>query len=79
MSAVVILPTTGAPEVRTAIESVLNQTYPTKLYLVCDGDQFKGKVKTIADEYLGNPNFRVCYLPVQMVFMAIVSMPPSHI
>jgi glycosyltransferase involved in cell wall biosynthesis len=63
MSAVVILPTTGAPEVRTAIESVLNQTYPTKLYLVCDGDQFKGKVKTIADEYLGNPNFKVCYLP----------------
>ena len=63
MSAVVILPTTGAPEVRTAIESVLNQTYPTKLYLVCDGDQFKGKVKTIADEYLGNLNFKVCYLP----------------
>lgn len=63
MSAVVILPTTGAPEVRTAIESVLNQTYPTKLYLVCDGEQYKGKVKIIADEYLGNPNFRVCYLP----------------
>ena len=63
MSAVVILPTTGAPEVRPAIESVLNQTYQTKLYLVCDGEQFKGKVKTIADDYLGNPNFRVCYLP----------------
>jgi glycosyltransferase involved in cell wall biosynthesis len=63
MSAVVILPTTGAPEVRKAIESVLNQTHQTKLYLVCDGEQFRGKVKTIADDYLGNPNFRVCYLP----------------
>jgi GT2 family glycosyltransferase len=63
MSAVVIIPTTGAPEVRVAIESVLNQSYLTKCYLVCDGDQHKGKVKVIADDYRGNPNFRVCYLP----------------
>jgi len=63
MSAVVIVPTTGAPEVRIAIESVLNQSYQTKCYLVCDGDQYRGKVKAIADNYLGNPNFKVCYLP----------------
>ena len=63
MSAVVIIPTTGDPEVRQAIESVLNQNYPTKCYLVCDGEKFRGKVKTIADDYLGNPNFQVCYLP----------------
>lgn len=63
MSAVVILPTTGAPEVRDSITSILNQTYITKCYLVCDGDQFKGKVKTIADDFLGNKNFQVCYLP----------------
>ena len=62
-NAVVILPTTGAPEVHDAIKSILNQTYPTKCYLVCDGDQFRGKVKTIADNYLGNPNFKICYLP----------------
>jgi glycosyltransferase involved in cell wall biosynthesis len=63
MSAVVILPTTGTTEVHDAINSVLNQTYPTKCYLICDGDQFKGRVKTIADNYLGNKNFKVCYLP----------------
>jgi hypothetical protein len=63
MSAVVILPTTGTPEVRDAIESVLNQTYPTKCYLVCDGEQFRGRVKPIADEFLGHRNFRQCYLP----------------
>ena len=63
MSATVIIPTTGSPEVHKAIKSVLNQTYPTKCYLVCDGQQFKGKVKVIADTYLGNPNFEVCYLP----------------
>lgn len=63
MSAVVILPTTGTPEVRDAIKSVLKQTYPTKCYLVGDGNQFKGKVKTIADEFLGDKNFQHCYLP----------------
>lgn len=63
MSAVVIIPTTGTPEVRHAIESVLNQSYLTKCYLVCDGDQYRGRVKTIADEYKGNSNFQVCYLP----------------
>lgn len=63
MSAVVIIPTTGSPEVHIAIKSVLNQSYKTKCYLICDGEQFKGKVKVIADQYLGNPNFEVCYLP----------------
>ena len=33
MSATVIIPTTGAPEVRNAIESVLKQTYPTTCYI----------------------------------------------
>lgn len=63
MSAVVIIPTTGSPEVHDAIESVLKQNYVTKCYLICDGNEHKGKVKTIADEYMGNPNFQVCYLP----------------
>jgi glycosyltransferase involved in cell wall biosynthesis len=63
MSAVVILPVTGSPESRKAIESVLNQSYPTTCYVVCDGDQFYGKVKVIVDDYRGNSNLKVCFLP----------------
>ena len=63
MTATVIIPTTGADQVRDAIDSVLAQTYPTKCFLVCDGNNFRGKVMTIASERLGNPNFEVCYLP----------------
>jgi len=63
MTATVIIPTTGATEVRSAIESVLNQTYDTICYVVCDGNKFKSKTKVILDDYLGNKNLRVCYLP----------------
>ena len=63
MSATVIIPTTGVPEVRKAIESVLNQSYDTTCYVVCDGEQFKGKVKLILDEY---PTVKDCYLPINV-------------
>lgn len=63
MTATVIIPTTGATEVRTAIESVLNQTYPTTCYVICDGDQFRGKVKPILDDY---PQVKSCYLPINV-------------
>lgn len=64
MSATVIIPTTGGPELDMAIKSVLNQTYEdTVCYVVCDGDKYRGKVKTITDNYLGNKNFKVCFLP----------------
>ena len=63
MTATVIIPTTGTPEVRNAIESVLNQTYPTISYIVCDGNAYRGKVKPIVDDYLGNPNIKICFLP----------------
>jgi len=66
MLATVIIPTTGTKEVRKAIESVLNQTYPTICYLICDGEEYHGKVKVIADEYLGNPNFKICFLPINV-------------
>lgn len=66
MTATVIIPTTGVPEVRRAIESVLSQNYPTTCYLVCDGEQFSGKVTAIASEYLGKSNFKVCYLPINV-------------
>ena len=39
MSATVIIPTTGSPEVKTAVESVLNQSHPTECYVVIDGDE----------------------------------------
>lgn len=65
-TATVIIPTTGVPTVRNAIESVLNQTEPTTCYLVCDGKEFSGATKIIADDYLGNPNFKVTYLPINV-------------
>ena len=60
MSVTVIIPTTGTPELRTAIESVLNQTKDTECLVICDGLQYKGKVSTIVSDYLGNKNLKVC-------------------
>jgi glycosyltransferase involved in cell wall biosynthesis len=40
-SAVVIVPTTGAPDLDGCLDSILTQTYPaTGVYLVCDGPQY---------------------------------------
>jgi glycosyltransferase involved in cell wall biosynthesis len=40
MSATVIIPTTGSPELKTAIQSVLDQTYKdVTCYVVIDGDE----------------------------------------
>ena len=66
MTATVIIPTTGSSDVRKAIESVLNQTYPTICYLVCDGEENYGKTKVITDEYGGNPLFKKCFLPINV-------------
>lgn len=63
MTATVILPTTGAPELRQSLESVLDQSYPTQCYVVVDGPQFHGRSKVILDEYRGNKNLQICYLP----------------
>jgi hypothetical protein len=41
MSSVAIIPTTGAPALRRAVESVLAQTVKTHAYVVCDGPQFE--------------------------------------
>lgn len=51
MSATVIIPTTGAPELKYAIESVLNQTYDTVCYVVIDGEQNYGKVSSLIAKY----------------------------
>lgn len=66
MTATVIIPTTGAPELRKAIESVLEQNYPTTCYVVCDGVDNYGKVKVITDDYLGVSNLKISYLPINV-------------
>jgi GT2 family glycosyltransferase len=66
MSATVIIPTTGAPEVRKAIESVLNQTYLTDCYVVVDGEQNFAAAKAIVDDFTHDERIRVCYLPINV-------------
>lgn len=65
MLATVIIPTTGTPELHDALKTALSQNQ-TKVYVVCDGDKFKGRVKPILDEYAGCPNLNVCYLPINV-------------
>jgi glycosyltransferase involved in cell wall biosynthesis len=66
MSATVIIPTTGSPEVRDAINSVLNQSYTTKCYVVVDGEENYDKAKAIVDDYTHDDRIRVCYLPINV-------------
>lgn len=66
MNATVIIPTTGSPELREAIESVINQTYATKCYIVCDGEKYSGKVKTIVDDYRATGKVSLCFLPLNV-------------
>jgi glycosyltransferase involved in cell wall biosynthesis len=61
MSAVVIIPTTGDPKVRQAIQSVLDQTYITKAYVVCDGFDAAMKFGELYPH--ANPEIQVCRLP----------------
>ena len=65
MKATVIIPTTGTPELHDALKTALSQNQ-TKVYVVCDGDKYKGRVKTIVDEYAGLPHLNVCYLPINV-------------
>jgi len=66
MSATVIIPTTGSPEVRDAINSVLNQSYTTKCYVIVDGEENYDRAKAIVDDYTHDERFRVCYLPINV-------------
>ena len=69
MSATVIIPTTGSPEVIEAIKSVLDQTYDTKCYVVCDGPEFTYTVKNMLRWVEKHPNFRnvkLCNLPINV-------------
>ena len=52
LSAVVIIPTTGNPLARYAIESVINQTYKkTKALVVVDGEKFAAKSNIMTMDY----------------------------
>jgi hypothetical protein len=66
MSATVIIPTTGAPELKGAVRSVLEQTYETKCYVVADGVQNHSKTRIITDDFLSRKNLERCYLPINV-------------
>ena len=68
MSATVIIPTTGSKDLKMAIESVLNQTHKTKIYLVVDGKEYVDKVEGILStiKNINNDSLHVCYLPINV-------------
>ena len=57
MSATVIIPTTGAPELGLAIQSVLDQTYDTTCYVVIDGENNYGKASWQLGEFGGRVKY----------------------
>jgi glycosyltransferase involved in cell wall biosynthesis len=66
MNVTVIMPTTGAPELKDAIQSVLNQSYETKCYVVADGHKAHSKTRLITDDFLSRKNLERCFLPVNV-------------
>ena len=66
MSATVIIPTTGSPQLKDAIASVLRQTYTTKCYVVADGVQAHSRVRIISDDFLERKNLERCFLPINV-------------
>ena len=60
--ALVVIPTTGAEVAADAIKSVLAQTVPTDLLLVCDGEKFRKDVESMVEEF-HDERITVCYLP----------------
>ena len=70
MTATVIIPTTGAPELIEAVNSVLNQTYDTQCYVVVDGQEYSYVVKNMLRWCEKHPKFKtnvtVCNLPLNV-------------
>lgn len=68
MTATVIIPTTGSDELVQAVESVLNQTYITTCYVVCDGMVNFDKTAALAlkHKWTDNPKFTFCTLPINV-------------
>jgi glycosyltransferase involved in cell wall biosynthesis len=66
MTATVIIATTGVPELKSAIKSVLEQTYPTKCYVVADGIRNHSRTRVIVEDFLDRKNIEICYLPLNV-------------
>lgn len=65
MSATVIIPTTGSPELADAIRSVTQQTYETKCYVIADGPKAYSRTRIITDDFLSK-NLERCFLPINV-------------
>ena len=64
MSSVVIIPTTGAPTLRRAVESVAAQSLPATCYVVCDGEEHRaGVASALAGAQVDPARLAVCVLP----------------
>jgi hypothetical protein len=64
MSSVVIIPSTGAPTLRRAVESVGAQTVPATCYVVCDGEAFRPAVEeALAGAAIDRDRLALCVLP----------------
>jgi hypothetical protein len=61
MTATVIIATTGVPELKSAIKSVLEQTYPTKCYVVSDGIKNHSRTRMIVEDFSDRKNIETCY------------------
>jgi glycosyltransferase involved in cell wall biosynthesis len=67
MSATVIIPTTGAPELRKAVDSVIKQTHKdTVCYVVIDGEQNYGKTSSVLRDIWSHPKLKVASLPINV-------------
>ena len=66
MTATVIIPTTGSPDLLMAVKSVLSQTYPTDCYVVVDGKDNVVKTIEILEELEKNDKLHVGILPVNV-------------
>lgn len=67
MTATVIIPTTGSHDVKRAIRSVLDQTYPVTCYLVVDGHEYVRKTDSMLDGLdLTDKNVKICTLPINV-------------
>lgn len=66
MTAVVIIPTTGATEVDQAIQSVLDQTYTTDVYLVVDGKQNYARAQNTVRKFDGHSRVYITALPINV-------------
>lgn len=63
MSILVITPSTGAPELVDAINSVRDQTVDVDHLIVCDGKKFKDNVNHIVYKICEGSGAEVCVLP----------------